>query len=81
MELNKMIDGYQVRREDKVYRDAWFFAMVINAHPVKKAVMPKELAKPFLRQKSIAEKEREKEDFMESFKRQRKEALKHGDDS
>ncbi len=79
MELNKMIEGCQARREDKAFAVSWYVSNLMNIH-LKRSVQAKELAKPFLREKTAGEIQQEKEAFLASFKRQREEA-EDGDSS
>lgn len=78
MELSKLIDGYQVRREDQAFTTAWFVSNMISVH-TKHPVPAKELARPFLHEKTGGERERERKAFLESFKSQREEAGFDGD--
>lgn len=73
MELNKMIEGCQARREDKAFAVSWYVSNLMNIH-LKHGIKAKELARPFLHEKTIGEVEQEKEAFLASFKRQREEA-------
>lgn len=62
MELSKLIDGYQVRREDQAFTTAWFVSNMISVH-TKHPVPAKELARPFLHEKTDGERERERKAF------------------
>lgn len=75
-----MIDGYLVRREDSAYAASWYVSNLMNIH-LKHSIEANELAKPFIRLKSKEQREREKDEFLREFQRQRKEALAHGDSS
>ena len=48
---------------------------------MKHGIKAKELARPFLHEKTIGEAQQEKETFLASFKRQREEAEENGDSS
>lgn len=78
MELNKLIEGYQVRREDRAFMTAWFVSNMINVH-IKHPIQAKELAKPFLHEKTSSEIRRERDEFITSFRKQREEAGFDGD--
>lgn len=80
MELNKMIEGCQTRREDKAFAVSWYVSNLMNIH-LKHGIKAKELARPFLHEKTIGEVQQEKETFLASFKRQREEAEENGDSS
>lgn len=78
MELNKLIDGYQVRREDRAYVLAWYVSNMMSVH-TKHPVQAKDLVRPFLHDKTPGELRREKEEFLARFRQQREEAG-YGDD-
>ncbi|ERT58391.1 MULTISPECIES: hypothetical protein [Megasphaera] len=80
MELYKLIDGYQARREDGAFMAAWFTSNMMSVH-TKHPVPAKELVRPFLHEKTSGELRREREEFLKSFTRQREEAGLDGDRS
>ena len=74
-----MIDGCQARREDKAFAVSWYVSNLMNIH-LKHGIKAKELARPFLHEKTAGEVQRERETFLASFQRQREEA-ENGDSS
>ncbi|AXB81783.1 hypothetical protein ACG98G_00220 [Megasphaera hexanoica] len=73
-----MVEGYQVRREDRAFAAAWFVSNMMSVH-TKHPVQAKELARPFLHEKTSGEIRRDRDEFMESFMKQREEAGFDGD--
>lgn len=71
MEFFKMVDGYEKRKLQSLWFSAYFTANIMGTQI--KNITPEKLMKPFLPEKSKAEKEQEKEEFFASFYAKRKE--------